>query len=153
MNKKFFRLMTIFFLALTVALALGSCSSGKKGDGKDTETQDPAANNNIVTLDPDSALPYSDYKIIRADKASQSVKESAAMLRDKIKELSGVTAKLGSDFDGAVDKEILVGNTKRLSDDTLLLGHFKIVREGNKIAILGGSDEAIMDGVNYFIDN
>ena len=153
MNKKFLRLMTILFLALTVALALGSCSSGKKGDGKDTETQDPAANNNIVTLDPDSALPYADYRIIRADKASKSVKESAAMLRDKIKELSGVTAKLGSDFDGAVDKEILVGNTKRLSDDTLLLGHFKIVREGNKIAILGGSDEAIMDGVNYFIDN
>ncbi len=153
MNKKFFRLVTMLFLALMVALALGSCSSEKKSDGKETETQDPAANNNIVTLDPDSALPFADYKIVRADKASKSVKESAAMIRDKVKELSGVTAKLGSDFDGAVEKEILVGNTKRLSDDTLLLGHFKIVREGNKIAIFGGSDEAIMDGVNYFVEN
>ena len=153
MRNNLFRLLVLLLLVSAVALAFGSCSSEKKGDGKDTESEDPMKNNNVVILDSDSALPYADYKILRADKASKAVKESAASLRDKIKELSGVTAKLGSDFDGAVEKEILIGNTKRLSDDTLLLGHFKIVREGNKIAIFGGSDEAIMDGVNYFIKN
>ena len=153
MRKHLFRLLVLLLLVSAVALAFGSCSSEKKGDGKDTESEDPMKNNNVVILDSDSALPYADYKILRADKASKAVKESAAALRDKIKEISGVTAKLGSVFDGAVEKEILIGNTKRLSDNTLLLGHFKIVREGNKIAILGGSDEAIMDGVNYFIEN
>ena len=148
MNKNLLRLVAIIF-AFAVAFAVGGCSD--KNNGPDT--QETTNSNNVVLLDSDSALPFTDYKIVRADKASKSVKETAAKLRDKIKELSGETVKLGSDFDGAADKEILVGNTKRLSDNTLLLGHFKIVREGNKIAILGGSDEAIAEGVNYFIEN
>ena len=153
MIKIFCRLMICFLAVVAVALVLNSCASDKNDGGQETDTQDLSANNNVVTLAPENALSFADYKIVGADKASKELKETAALLRDKIKEFSGATVKLGSDFDGAVDKEILVGNTKRLSDNTLLLGHFKIVREGNKIAILGGSDEAIVDGVNYFIEN
>ena len=152
MRKNFFRLMTVLLLVFAFVLALGSCMPEKKDDGKGNETEPPVTNN-VVTLDPNAALPFADYKIVRADKTTAGVKAAATLLRDKVKELTGTTPKLGTDFDGAVDKEILVGNTKRLSDNTLLLGNFKIVREGNKIAILGGSDDAIMEGVNYFIAN
>ncbi len=152
MNKNFFRLLTVL-LVLGIVLALGSCAPDKKDNGDGTETKDPVETNNVVILDPASALPFADYKIVRADKAGKDVKSAATALRDKVKELTGTAPKLGTDFDGATDKEILVGNTKRLSDNTLLLGQFKIVREGNKIAILGGSDDAIAEGVNYFIEN
>ena len=152
MTKRLLKMSVILLLVLGIVLALGSCMPEKKDEGKDNETEAPVTNN-VVTLDPNAALPFADYKIVRADKTTKGVKEAATLLRDKVKELTGTTPKLGTDFDGAVDKEILVGNTKRLSDNTLLLGHFKIVREGNKIAILGGSDDAILEGVNYFIAN
>ena len=153
MSKNFLRLLTVLLLVVGVVLALGSCMPDKKDNGDGAETQPPEETNNVVTLDPASALPFADYKIVRADKAGKDVKSAATTLRDKVKELTGTAPKLGTDFDGAVDKEILIGNTKRISDNTLLLGSFKIVREGNKIAILGGSDAAVLEGVNYFIEN
>ncbi len=154
MRKSIFRLLAVFLLVFATVIALGSCGGNKDDNGgNNDDTGDAVENNNVVTLTPDEALSYADYKIVRADKAGDTIKGAASMLRDKVKELTGTAPKLGTDFDGAVDKEILVGNTKRLSDNSLLLGRFMIVREGNKIAILGGSDEAVLEGVNYFIEN
>ena len=89
MRKSFFRLLTVLLLVFATVIALGSC--GKQNDAAETAgTGEVTVSNNIVTLSPDAALSYADYKIVRADKTTKGVKEAATLLRDKVKELTGV---------------------------------------------------------------
>ncbi len=108
---------------------------------------------NIVTLTEEEAVSLSGYNIVRADSSGAVIKSASTTLRNHIKDICTLDIKIKTDFNGASEKEILLGNTKRLSDDSLRLGRFKIIREGERIAILGGSDEAVLDGVNYFAEN
>ena len=144
--KKIKHLFLALFLLIVTLFALGGCRDA-------AEDEIPVETDNIVTLSVDEAVSLADYKIVRADNAGAVIKGASTVLSKNIKSVCGVDVKVITDFNGEAEKEILLGNTKRLSDNSLRLGRFKIVRDGERIVVLGGSDEAVLDGVNYFIDN
>ena len=144
MKKLFFAI-----LALILVFAVASCMPEKKEDGNSSETNQNA----IETLDPNAALNASEYVIVRSDLAKKTVKEAATALREGIKAKTGIDVKIVTDMKGAADKEILVGASKRISADGIMLDQFKITRMGNTIAIVGGTDEQTAKGVEYFVEN
>ncbi len=135
----------VFLLVLLTALSFSACK-GNETDG-------------IDTLPADKALDVSGFTIIRADEAEQAVVDAATELREKIKEVCG--HEIGYDTDWvkkgqeipADSKEIIVGQTNRMSSEEIRTNDFKIIREGDKIYIIGGSDEATVNAVEYFIAN
>ena len=144
--KKINRILITVFLFIFVVLSACGCAELP-------EKEIVPETNNVVTLTENEAVSFDGYNIVRADGSGAVIKGAATVLNKNIKSVCGTNVKVTTDFNGATEKEILLGNTKRLSDHSLRLGSFKIVREGERIAILGGSDEAVLDGVNYFIDN
>lgn len=136
-------------LILCLILSVGLVSCGEKDEGQAKETD----KNNVETLSPDQALSVDGYSIVRADKANQTIKSAATDLRAALKEACGVEPKLTTDFGSVPAQAILVGDTKTMSASGLKNDQYHILRQGDRIAILGGSDEAVVNGINYFVEN
>ncbi len=151
MKKTNIKRLLFMLLSLVLVLSVASCG-GDKDDGKNNGN-DGNDQNAIETLSPDKALAIGDYVIVRSDTSKQEIKDATVALRQAIKEKTGVDIKIVTDMKGAVSKEIIVGASKRMSADGIMLDQFKIERNGDKISIIGGTDEQTAKGVEYFIAN
>ena len=150
MKKSTIKKLLFAVRALTLVFAVAACMPEKKGDGGNS---DETNNNSVETLDPNEALNVADYVIVRSDLAKNTVKSAATALREGIMAKTGVDIKIVTDMKAAADKEILVGASKRISADGILLDQFKITRTRNTIPIAGGTDEQTAKGVEYFVEN
>ena len=150
----------LFSLLICIMMLLSSCSG---------DVIDP-----IVTL-PNEELPTSEiteapsavslagYKVIRSAQASNSIVAAAIDLKKTLSETAeGVT--IGDDWYKNGDAlpaealEILVGETNRtesiemkkeLLEDDFAVKYFP---ESRRIVILGGSDEATLEAISYFLE-
>lgn len=156
------------FLALFLAVITVFAMVGCNGAG-DTTTTAPETTAAPVTEPPKViktvvANGASEYSIIRGDSASESDVAQAIRVRTGIEEATGVSLTLGTDWIKrdtevpATGLEIVVGATNRpqsVDPLTNLLRErdFGIFFEGDRVAIVGGSDEATARAVDYFLAN
>lgn len=151
MKRKLFTKLAFLMLVLCLVLTVGFVSCGKDNTDKPSDAETDHKNN-VELLSPDNALSLEGYTILRADKTKQEIKDAVIDLHDAIKAACGLDLKKNTDFSGGQSKEIIIGDTKRMSAVGLKIDQYQIVRSGERIAILGGSNEAILNGVKYFIE-
>lgn len=146
------RIFFTFFICLALSIMLfTSCESKKNVEdtGSDVKSGDITA----------TAPEYFEFTIIRSDSSSSGVSDAAKALKSALENASGKKVKMGTDYEGLTKKtdlEILVGSTKRdESKQYADLGgkSYVIDYSSTRIVITGGSDNAIIEAVNYFIDN
>ncbi len=157
MNK----LIKFLLLLLAAAMIFAACEGG--GDTTsaietDEMTDAPSAEDIKVIADG-----ASEYKIIRGEKASDSVIDAAMALRSSIKEKYGITLKIADDFEKAGTDpatrhqfEILIGSTNREESSAataeLAYNDSVIAVIGSRIVLSGGNDEAAIRAVEAFIE-
>ena len=146
-------------IAAMMLVMLFACNGNGNGDGSGSADDAPE----LVTLCADGA---SEYKIVRPDSDYGKVlKEAVGALRTAVKKAAGVELDVAEDWvkdtadiPGAA-KEILVGATNRpesisalkeLKTDDFCVRFFA---ESGRVVIVGGSDEATSEAVDYFIKN
>ncbi len=154
--------MKIIKASVAVILLLTALSLLFGCGGRNTDA-DPGTNKNdgyIQSGEPkdvyvQTVSDIAQYKIVRPDKGDVE-KKALVALRTGFQEKLGIDLKVGTDFDGAAAKEILIGNTSREESkgvsDGLRSGDFKIRQKGEKIVIVGGSDKALMDAVDFAVE-
>ena len=154
---------TALLCAILCALAIAGCDSSETPPAQETENTAPAAP--LKTLI--SAETGSDYILVRSDIVSTGTSlDLAQRIRDTIKEATGVSPALKTDWYketmGTVPqaREILIGSTNR--EETVAVEnawrpngvHDWIVRlSGEKIVLYGGSDAALTEAVEHFLQN
>lgn len=127
---------------LTLSL-LWSCSDGKEPPGAELS----------------EFTGWQEYAIVRSDTDSRAVK-AAVSLRKSIIEATGVELVLTTDYVKRGEEvpsgthEILVGSTNRAeSSSELLLNDWEIEFSGERLAIRGGSESALLAAVEWFSEN
>lgn len=147
-------------LALALLVLLPSCGGGD--DAAETtaapETTAPAA----VELPPFAGESGANYRVIRAEDATEAELDAAVMIVKAITEATGQMPEMGTDFikkDAAYDSstyEILVGRTAYPETQTVLgtisLGECAVRAEGNKIVVTAWSDGALRLAASDFAD-
>ena len=162
-NSTMKKTLSLLLLILAAAIVFSSCSGG--ADEITTEpsvseevTEAPAAENVVFVADG-----ATEYKMVRAEKASKAVTEAFTKLRGAIKDAYGVQIQLLDDFEkpGADPAaryayEIVVGATNRDESSAALegLGYSDAVIAviGTRLVINGGSDDAVIRAVDLFIE-
>lgn len=150
--KKTFVSVTAFLLALL--LALTACS-GKPSGTEETSGTDTGGDNGP----PPDAMDLTGFRILCAEDAVDAVRSLTVRLKNGLEDMCGITLETDTDFvrrGEAVptdSKEILIGNTNRRSASGIRKMDLQIVREGNRIYLLGGSDAAVGQAVTYFLEN
>lgn len=152
MRNNLFTKLAFLTLVLCLILSVGLVSCGKDDADKPDDAQTDHQNN-VELLSPDNALSLDGYAILRADKTKQNIKDAVVDLHEAVQATCGLNLKKTTDFSGGQDKEIIIGDTKRMSASGLKVDQYQIIRQGDRIAILGGSNEAVANGVKYFIEN
>ena len=151
----------IFALLICIMILLTSCS-GDVIDPIITMPHEELPTSEITEAP--TAVSLAGYKIIRSEKASQSIISVAVELKGKLEALAdGIT--ISDDWynknAGELPTEaleILVGDTNRTESASLkaeLLEDDYAVRyfpESGRIAIIGGSEEATLQAVAYFLE-
>lgn len=99
-----------------------------------------------------------EYTLVRSDTADNTTKDALTALRNAIKEKTGTSVSVGTDFGAKKELEILIGETGRSASKKAaeeLGGDYDyIIRlDGSSIVIVGGSSEATAEAVNVFIDH
>ncbi len=138
-------LLTLF--ALLIAAGLFSCEE----NGKRVQTDE----NGIPYLYFTEFGDISEYTIVRPDKGDTEKKE-LSRLRTALGDRLGVELEVGTDWGGEKAKEILVGLTSRdesqKAANGLLAGDYRILVDGKKIIIVGGSDSALEKAVDFVLN-
>jgi alkaline phosphatase len=155
----------LLFLAAIVCLELAACQlSGEQSDTTEStseitpaETEPPVLPVSIIQ---DGAT---EYKIIRPERAGTALVAAASEFRSDLSEATGVQIKIETDWYKTGDeppetaKEIVVGKCDRPAIDTIVKNlrerDFAIVYLGERIYIVGGNDEATIEGIDYFVAN
>ena len=150
----------LFAFLICIMLLLSSCS----GDVLDPIITSPVDEFPTSELT-EASVPVSlaDYKIIRSSTASQSIVSAAVELKKSLSEAVGEIG-IADDWARSADDipaeglEILVGDTNRketaalkteLREDDYAVKYFS---ESGRIAIVGGSDEATLKAIAYFLE-
>lgn len=97
-----------------------------------------------------------DYTVVRSDGAGQKITEASILLREIVREATGVELKLATDWDGDVDNserlEIRIGKTNRETDATPEDGRFVIGEDDHgNIILLGSDDKQTVAAVESFL--
>ena len=160
--------LSMLLIALAGALCLSGCG---KGNGEETISGDTVTTSVTEETTGVQATPLSVvangktvYKVIRSDDASDTVMQASLTLRAAINEAYGVELGIGTDFEKrGTDPstryayEILVGETNRdESAEAKELIRYQdtiIAVMGSRVVISGGSDEAVAEAVDYFIEH
>ncbi len=149
-------------LILFQLLVLVSCASpgGSADDTSDDRQTTDTAGAEAISLVPDGEALYS---LVRPEKAGEALVDAVSALRNKVSEGSGVEFKIMTDWvksDEEIDNrsyEILIGATNRAASAEagagLLADDYIITLIGNKIVILGGSEESTLNALKYFTEN
>ena len=145
-------------LLLAVLMIFASCD----GAGSDVTTEPEI----VETTAPDApdvnitSGGTTEYKLIRSDRASDTVTAAFVRLRTMLNEKYGVKIEVGDDFvmpnKEAHAYEIAVGTVNREESDKALEGarynDAVIAFVGNRLMITGHSDEAVVRAVDLFIE-
>ncbi len=155
MRKKTF----ISTVALLMAILMFCLSCTGKGNNTvetgetETETQEDIA-------PPADAMDLTDFKIVCAEDADNTIRNLTIRLRNGLENMCGIKLETDTDFvkwggDAPTDtKEIVIGNTnRRTASEDLKKMDFQIIREGDRIYILGGCESAVEQAVTYFLEN
>ena len=154
---------TLLLLILAAALVFSSCDGGADESTAETTaaeevTEAPAAENVVFIADG-----ATEYKLVRAEKASKAVIDAFTKLRGALKDTYGIQIQLLDDFEKAGTDpatryayEIVVGATNRDESSAALEGlgfsDAVIAVIGNRLVINGGSDDAVIRAVDLFIE-
>ncbi|MBE6636232.1 MAG: acetylxylan esterase [Ruminococcaceae bacterium] len=152
----------LLIIAICLALVCGGCHD----DAIENETTETPAVSDTEPAIPD--LPVSSlesYRVVVAEGASDAVMEAAQALRSGLASHLGVSSiafstdyefKAGAIDTTRIDTEILIGMTNR--DESQALASMSLARldyvidySSTRIAILGGSEEALLNAVHDFL--
>ena len=147
------KLLLSILSVICVLSLLASC-----GNSSDNPGESETIPVNYVTLIEEDGT--TEYTLVRPDDMNmypQTVQMTVDLLA-LIKERTGKNIPITTDFDGRNDysnrAEILIGATNRALSQRLMEGldrfGYRIVLEGNKLAIVGGSEAALHEGLEYF---
>ncbi len=138
MKKLFSSLFLTVFLVLLASCGGGEAETPKKND-------DATVINKIENL--------SDYVFVDMQSTNTTVNDVIKDLEDSIKSATGIKLKRQVAFKKS-DYEILVGTTNREESINAAKGlgrnDYTIGKINNKIVIVGGSDEALLEAVKLF---
>lgn len=140
-------------LLLIIAFCISLCSCDNNSSGnKETEAESKTY---IASL--------SEYTLIAPENSSQDINRLCLRIREEIEAVTGITVTYTDDFVKGSDgsdvpgKEILVGNTARkesaMAVASLSEMDYRITVTSEKIVIAAGSDAALAEAVNSFIEN
>ncbi len=140
------KILIFTFIILSLVFAFASCGEDKA----EKENPGTVVISEIENID--------EWKIVRAENASDVLKKEISKFHMGIKKETGKLLSLSTDWNGAAKKEIIIGNTERKASATqapLLRTDFDYIikSEGNSIVIMGISDEGTISALNYFLDN
>lgn len=149
------RILCIFMCFMTLLCAVG-CDRGQ-GQGTETEPETTAPVPTELSIIRDGT---SEFCIVRSEDAKKEIIDLCVELAARIKAAYGVTIPVMSDFGRQVKKStgpaIYVGITEEagcaeyaaglLSKDYLCAG------DGTNLYLIGGTDEATVDAVDYFLN-
>lgn len=134
-------------IMLSLVLSLAFLFSCEKENGK----PDSSEKVTVKTI-----KDIGDYSIIRSNNASSEVTKAASALSADIYKKTGEKVVSVTDAKSEGKHEIIIGETARdigFDYSSLGFGEFFIQLSGSKILILGGSDIATANAVNFFINN
>ena len=141
-------------ITVLFALSFTSCGKTESGDGKGADTGNNAGE--TVKVELGKAISAAGYKIVRSDTSSDVLKSTASGMYKELRKATD-DVKIGTDYNGASAHEILLGNTTRKGYENVCDGlnydDWYITSDKNNIVIAGGSDEAVQEAVNYFLEN
>ncbi len=145
---------TICAIMALIMLCLSACSPSD-GKGKYEFDDNGKENKGIVLSD------IAEYTVVRGDLCSDEEKKALVTFRETVMKNLGITLLALTDWIGEGqeerEKEILIGKTNRKESAELMdgLGYndFAIKKIGSKLVIVGGSGEATIAAVEYFIEN
>ena len=146
--KKFLKVLSLvmmFVLLLSLVGMLSACKSEDNGETDSTTT----------------VSPLEDYILVRPDAGSDEEIKQMNRIKTALKDKVGVELSVTTDYvgreDTVADKEILIGKTLREESQTSLEGlrsnDFVIKKSGEKIVVVGGSDNSLIAAVDYLIAN
>ena len=151
--------LSIFLWILTAFVLVTLC-----GCGTDTPSEPgtpPESETEALTFIVVDAEGNSEFTLVRPDgeTSDSPVVKYAASLYQSLSRKAAHPIVLKTDFDGREDNsaraEILLGLTNRplsrKAAEELGKNQFHMLREGNKIALVGGSDSAFVQGVQAFL--
>ncbi|HBF14676.1 MAG TPA: hypothetical protein DDW30_03130 [Clostridiales bacterium] len=151
MRKTFISTVALLMAILMLCTACTGKTEGTEGtSGAETTGENGP---------PPDAMDLTDFKILCAEDADDTVKSLTIRLRNGLEDMCGIKLETDTDFvrrGEAVPtdtKEILVGNTNRRTATDLKKMDLQIIREGNRIYLLGGSEPAVGQAVTYFLEN
>ena len=153
------KLYRIFLITLIALLTIGLIGCTEQPDDptppKDSEEQGDAPVEGDVTVSDLAA-----FKVVRTELGKEAEKRAAADLASLLRESCGV-AGIVTDYDAAVDKEILVGKTNRAESEAAYawvetqIGEgeswYYIGVSGNKIVLCGTGDDGTAAAVRYLM--
>ena len=147
------RIILLVSLLLSVLMLLVGCSKVTPSDG-DSTTEEPVV---PLTIFADGKTTFT---IVRGDKAGDAVVQAAVLLRDTLKEATGISFTLYDEYgynDNGAGAKIAVGEVTdevaaRLKSQ-LRYDDYLVHVEGGNLYLLGGSDAATAKAVNYFISS
>ena len=142
----------LILICLTVFFSACSKDAGKSNS---ENTKEPAvtytAGETVVIADSEGC----DYTIVRPDNCADAVTNAAVSLRKAIMGIIGDMPALKTDYGTKITNEILIGSTNRSVSEKATDGlgekDYRITFSGTKIVIVGGSDAATAEAVEYFI--
>ena len=132
--------LSLFFVLLMALLLLVSCGDSAANDDPNTVR--------LKTIDN-----LSEYVVVRGESSSSDVTALATTLRKAINDATGASVAVKTDF-YSNKYEILIGETKRQQSidaaEGLRYYDYTIKLDGNKLIVVGGSDEALGAAVELF---
>ncbi len=153
------RALTLFML-LSLLILLPACGGG--GTGDETTAVPETTAPETAALPPFVGESASNFRVIRAEEATEDEIDAAVMIVKAITEATGQIPELATDFikrDAAYDSstyEILVGRTAYPEStvvlNSLTLGEYTVRAEGNKIVVTAWSDGALRLAAGDFAD-
>jgi hypothetical protein len=146
------RMLLLLFAVMFISLP--AC----KSDTNNTPEKTTAAPVTALVLADNGVC---DYTVVRSDFSKGAELEAAVLVCSRIEEITGARPNITTDWDKnpVSDHEIIVGQTLReetegYSVDRAALGKNGYIIEavGEKLFITGGSEEATLSAVEYFLD-
>ena len=159
-SKVILKTLVALLVAIATLLILASCDcSGCEGEESTSQSTLPP--DGQITL---TSICFSDdmpvkFKAIRAYSASSKLSGEAADFIALIEANTGAQIEISNDHDAATDGtfEILIGGTNRSESreaaSELDENEYRICVMGYKLVAVGGSEEALIEGLDRFAQN
>lgn len=142
-------------LILLVCLLFGCVACHPADPVQPSESETEQSKPSIYSVD------LSSYRLVVAEDSSDDVQDKATALKTAFETVLGIKMECVTDFQneqlGTMEQacEILIGNADREAlqqyQSSRLLDYY-IDKIGDKIVIYGGSDEAVVNAISYFIE-